>query len=203
MGWPDPDRHRLVHIALREPRDRRRAQAVALVEATRDVAVHVRAGQREAGEASVQRLADIPGFNIDRVAAASVYTGSVVYPNNGFAQALRTVAGTIVRGIGTRVFWVQTGGYDTHAGQGTLTGTYNALMTTLNDGLLAFYDDLGNQGLLNETLILQFSEFGRRIQDGHFGIERLAHGIVRVYQVMRRQKPKDEEFAQSRPRQQT
>ena len=42
----------------------------------------------------------------------------VAYPNNGFALALRTVAGAIVRGIGTRVFWVQTGGFDTHAGQG-------------------------------------------------------------------------------------
>ena len=36
-------------------------------------------------------------------------------------------------------------------------------MTTLNDGLTAFYQDLSNQGLLNETLVLQFSEFGRRV----------------------------------------
>ena len=46
----------------------------------------------------------------------------VPYPNNGFALALRTVAGAIVRGIGTRVFWVQTGGFDTHAGQGAAGG---------------------------------------------------------------------------------
>ena len=71
------------------------------------------------------------------------------------------------KGVGTRVFWVQTGGYDTHAGQNPnqANGTYTTLMTTLNDALLAFYNDLLNQGLLGDTLVLQFSEFGRRITE--------------------------------------
>ncbi len=38
-------------------------------------------------------------------------------------------------------------------------------MTTLNGGLFAFYRDLLNQGLLSDTLVLQFSEFGRRISE--------------------------------------
>ena len=60
-------------------------------------------------------------------------------PNNGFALALRTVAGSIVRGIGTRVYWVQTGGFDTHASQGNAGGGgYATLMGTLSDGLFAF-----------------------------------------------------------------
>ena len=42
-------------------------------------------------------------------------------------------------------------------------------MGTLNDGLLAFYKDLSNQGLLNDTLVLQFSEFGRRISENGSG----------------------------------
>jgi uncharacterized protein (DUF1501 family) len=116
---------------------------------------------------------------LDRVAAVGAYAGTVGYPNNGFAQALRTVAGSIVRGIGTRVFWVQTGGYDTHAGQGTNGGTYTALMGTLNDGLFAFYTDLRNQGLLNDTLILQFSEFSRRIaENGSAGTDHGAAGVM-------------------------
>ena len=62
-------------------------------------------------------------------------TPTVTYPNNGFAQALRTVAGAIVRGIGTKVFWVQTGGFDTHAQQDASGGgAYANLMATLNDG---------------------------------------------------------------------
>jgi uncharacterized protein (DUF1501 family) len=116
---------------------------------------------------------------LDRVATVSSYTGTVAYPNNGFALALRTVAGSIVRGIGTRVFWVQTGGYDTHSGQGTNGGAYTNLMATLNDGVFAFYRDLQNQGLLNDTLLLQFSEFSRRIsENGSQGTDHGAAGMM-------------------------
>lgn len=117
---------------------------------------------------------------LDRVATVSTYGGTVGYPNNGFSQALRTVAGAIVRGIGTRVFWVQTGGYDTHAGQGAGGGgPYANLMGTFNDGLFAFYTDLRNQGLLNDTLILQFSEFSRRIsENGSGGTDHGAAGVM-------------------------
>jgi uncharacterized protein (DUF1501 family) len=128
--------------------------------------------------AFVNATAQAAFATLDRVASVASYTPSVAYPANGFGQALRAVAGAMTRGIGTRVFWVQTGGYDTHAGQGTLTGTYNTLMTTLNNGLIAFYNDLENQGLIGQTLVLQFSEFGRRIQEnGSAGTD---HGAASV-----------------------
>ena len=47
--------------------------------------------------------------------------------------------------------------------QGTNQGAYFNLMATLGDGLKAFYDDLSAQGMLNNTLVLVYSEFGRRI----------------------------------------
>ena len=118
---------------------------------------------------------------LDRVAQVNTYVSSVTYSNNGFAQALRAVAGAIAKGIGTRVFWVQTGGYDTHALQNpnAANGAYAGLMTTLNDGLTSFYRDLENQGLLRDTLILQFSEFGRRItENGSNGTDHGAAGIM-------------------------
>jgi len=120
---------------------------------------------------------------LDRVAAVNTYTPAVAYSNNGFAQALRAVAGAIVKGIGTKVFWVQTGGYDTHAQQSTnaANGSYTTLMTTLNDGLTSFYRDLDAQGLLRDTLILQFSEFGRRItENGSNGTDHGAAGLMMV-----------------------
>jgi len=120
---------------------------------------------------------------LDRVASVAAYPGTVTYPNNGFALALRTVAGSIVRGTGTRVYWVQTGGYDTHASQGVQGGgAYTALMGTFNDGVSAFYNDLRNQGLLSDTLVLQFSEFGRRIsENGSAGTD---HGAAAVMMAM-------------------
>jgi uncharacterized protein (DUF1501 family) len=112
---------------------------------------------------------------LDRVATVGAYVPSVTYPANGFGLALRAVAGALATQIGTRIFWVQTGGYDTHAAQ---NGSYATLMTTLNDGLLAFYQDLQNTGLLNDTLVLQFSEFGRRIiENGSGGTD---HGAASV-----------------------
>lgn len=118
---------------------------------------------------------------LDRVADVATYVPSVPYGNNGFAQALRAIAGAMNRGIGTRVFWVQTGGYDTHAGQNTnqANGAYGTLMGTLNDGITAFTRDLENQGLLRDTLILQFSEFGRRIsENGSQGTDHGAAGLM-------------------------
>jgi len=117
---------------------------------------------------------------LDRVGSVVSYQSSVTYPNNGFAQALKTVAGSIAKGIGTRVYWVQTGGFDTHSGQGNAGGGgYANLMTTVGDGVLAFYQDLQNQGLLNSTLMIEFSEFGRRIsENGSQGTDHGAGGVM-------------------------
>ncbi len=117
---------------------------------------------------------------LDRVASVRTYAPTVTYSNNGFALALRAVAGSMVRGIGTRVYWVSTGGFDTHAGQGNAGGgTYATLMATVGDGLAAFYNDLRNQGLLNDTLILEFSEFGRRVsENGSDGTDHGAAGVM-------------------------
>jgi uncharacterized protein (DUF1501 family) len=117
---------------------------------------------------------------LDRVAAVASYTGTVAYPNNGLALALRTVAGSIVRGTGTRVYWVQTGGFDTHSAQGNQgAGAYANLMATFGDSVRAFYNDLRNQGLLSDTLVLTFSEFARRIsENGSQGTDHGAAGCM-------------------------
>ncbi|MBI3490647.1 MAG: DUF1501 domain-containing protein [Acidobacteria bacterium] len=121
---------------------------------------------------------------LDQVAAVGQYKPSVAYPNNGFGQALQAIAGAMVKGTGTKVFWVQTGGFDTHASQDTTAdnGAYVKLMVTLNDGLTALYNDLKNQGLLSDTLLLSFSEFGRRItENGSRGTD---HGAASVMLAM-------------------
>lgn len=116
---------------------------------------------------------------LDRVAAVAKYVPTVTYPTSGLGQALRAVAGATAGNVGTRVFWVQTGGFDTHAGQNTNSGTYATLMGTLDEGIGAFYEDLRNQGLLGSTLILQFSEFGRRItENGSGGTDHGAAGVM-------------------------
>jgi uncharacterized protein (DUF1501 family) len=121
---------------------------------------------------------------LDRVATVATYGPTVTYPNSGFGQAMRAIAGAMSRGIGARVYYVTTGGFDTHAGQNpnAINGSYYNLMGTLNDGLGAFYVDLQNQGLLDDTLVLTFSEFGRRITEN--GSQGTDHGAASVMMAL-------------------
>ena len=121
---------------------------------------------------------------LDRVATVAQYTPTLTYPNSGLGQALRAVAGAMVRGIGTRVFYVTTGGFDTHSAQSVnaTNGAYYNLMATMNDALIAFYNDLRSQGLLDDTLVLSFSEFGRRISEN--GSQGTDHGSASVMLAM-------------------
>src|SRR5262245_59684453 len=102
---------------------------------------------------------------LGRVATVGAYVPTTTYPNTGLGLAMRAVAGASARGVGTRVFYVTTGGFDTHSTQNVnaANGAYFNLMATLNDALSAFYTDLRNQGLFEDTLVMSFSEFGRRI----------------------------------------
>jgi uncharacterized protein (DUF1501 family) len=117
---------------------------------------------------------------LDRVATVATYGGTVAYPNTGLGQALKAAAGAMVRSIGTKIFYVTTGGFDTHSAQNTnvANGSYFNLMATLNDALFAFYVDLRNQALLDDTLVLTFSEFGRRITEN--GSQGTDHGAASV-----------------------
>jgi len=120
---------------------------------------------------------------LDRVANVATYTGTVSYPTTGFGAAMRAIAGAIVRGVGSKVFYVTTGGYDTHANQNPNgpNGTYATLMAALNDGLTAFYTDLRNQSALDDTLLMTFSEFGRRIsENGSAGTDHGAAALMMV-----------------------
>ena len=119
---------------------------------------------------------------LDRVASVANYNGTgVTYGGDGLSQAFRAVAGAIARSIGTKVFWVTTGGYDTHANQNpnSVNAGYGQLMNTINTAIITFYNDLRNLGVLNDTMIIQFSEFGRRaFENGSAGTDHGAAGLM-------------------------
>ncbi len=116
---------------------------------------------------------------LDRVALVADYAPTLDYPDTGLGQALRAVAGSMVSQIGTQVYWVQTGGFDTHAGQDTTNGHYANLLSTLDEALIAFRNDLTSHGLFDSTMVLQFSEFGRRVsENGSNGTDHGAAGLM-------------------------
>ena len=146
------------------------------------IATHVPASEPHVSFVSATALDAMN--TLDRVASVGTYKPSLTYPTTGFGQALQAVAGAMAKGIGTKVFYVQTGGFDNHAGQDTTAdnGTYVKLMVSLNDGMTAFYNDLKNTGLINNTLVLSFSEFGRRITEN--GSKGTDHGAASVLLAM-------------------
>jgi uncharacterized protein (DUF1501 family) len=118
---------------------------------------------------------------LDKVALVTKYLPSLTYPTSGLGQTMKTVAGAMATGVGTKVFWVQLGGFDTHASQVGANGAYPRLMTELNDAVTAFYTDLRNQGLLNQVVVMGFSEFGRRAyENGSVGCDHGAAGLMFV-----------------------
>jgi len=157
-------------------------EATAERNAATRIASHVPVGQPEL--AFVYENAAAAMATLGRVATVATYAPSLTYPNSGLGQALRAVAGAMVRGIGTKVFYVTIGGFDTHSAQNVnaANGSYFTLMATLNDAVFAFYTDLRNQGLLEDTLVLSFSEFGRRISEN--GSQGTDHGAASTMLVM-------------------
>ncbi len=102
----------------------------------------------------------------DQVAAATAaYQSSITYPATAFANGLKLIAklaSSTTPNLGTRVYYITQGGYDTHADQ---INDQPALHRTLAEGLKAFYDDLVAHNLADKTLMMVWSEFGRRVAD--------------------------------------
>ncbi len=84
------------------------------------------------------------------------------YANTAFSQDLSTVAQLIKSGSETKIYYVSLGGFDTHNRQ---QGRQGRLLQMYADGITAFCDDLRKDQLLDETLIMTFSEFGRRVNE--------------------------------------
>ena len=152
-------------------------ESLSSLSAARAIASHVPVNRPHL--ALVSKSVQAAMETLDRVASVSSYAPSVTYPGNGLGSALETIAAAIATGVGTKVFWVATGGYVTHSNQTPNGGFYAGLMGTLGGALAAFYTDLANQGLLSSTLVLQYSEFARRIdENGSQGTDHGAAGVM-------------------------
>ncbi|MFN8523733.1 MAG: DUF1501 domain-containing protein [Chloroflexota bacterium] len=108
-------------------------------------------------------------------AAAASYQPSGVYPANSFGDALRTVAQLAVVDVGTTIFYVSLGGFDTHASQ---AAAHPQLLDTLDRGIDAFMYDMEARGKANDVVLMTFSEFGRRLKQNSSGGGGTDHGTA-------------------------
>lgn len=83
------------------------------------------------------------------------------YSNHNFGKQLKTTAEFINSGLKTRVYYTSLTGFDTHAKQPDIQGR---LLKVYAENIETFVNDLDKYGTLEDTLILTFSEFGRRVE---------------------------------------
>ena len=99
----------------------------------------------------------------DRIAEAlRDYHTPIKYPESALAKHLKTIAQLIDAGLKTRVYYVELDGFDTHSQQ---PAAHAALLQQLGDAMRAFVDDVEHHGHGNRTLVMTFSEFGRRVAE--------------------------------------
>lgn len=91
--------------------------------------------------------------------ATSRADNDVPYPNNRLADEMAAVARLIKGRLGSRIYLVSLGSFDTHANQ---PARHAELLQTLSQTLAAFYADLAVTDDARRTLAVTFSEFGRR-----------------------------------------
>ena len=83
------------------------------------------------------------------------------YPQNPFAKQLKTTAEFINSGLDTKVFYTSLSGFDTHVNQ---QNKQKKLLEVYAESIESFVKDLQQNETFKDTLILTFSEFGRRVQ---------------------------------------
>ncbi|MCH8228709.1 MAG: DUF1501 domain-containing protein [Chloroflexi bacterium] len=149
---------------------------------TRELAVDVFArmyGPDDTRDAVLQAIGETGmgaylGADILR-AAPKAYSSTVEYEAEvPIAQSLRDISQVMLAELGTRVFYTQHAGYDTHAGElENHAKLWHELSTAVND----FLADLEEHGRGDDAVVLIFSEFGRRIRDNGSGTDHGSGGV--------------------------
>jgi uncharacterized protein (DUF1501 family) len=87
---------------------------------------------------------------------------ATAYPGYRLARKLQTVAQLIDARLETSIYYLSLDGFDTHANQ---AAGHAALLRELSESVAAFMTDLAARGHADRTLLMTFSEFGRRVKE--------------------------------------
>lgn len=111
------------------------------------------------------------------------------YPRTPFGRSLAQIAQLIKANVGLEIAFADVGGWDTHVGQGSVTGRLAARLTDFGQAIAALVTDLGDR--MDDVVILTMSEFGRMARQngnggtdhGHAGALFVIGGHVRGHKV--------------------
>ena len=109
--------------------------------------------------------------------APQLYSSDVEYADNPIAQTLKNVAQVMCADLGTRVYFARHASFDTHSAE---LLAHSKLWQDVSSAIGDFTADLTEHGLADDTLILVWSEFGRRIKDNGAGCDHGSGGVAFV-----------------------
>ena len=118
----------------------------------------------------------LKGADILRTAPEK-YESMVEYGDNAIARNLRAISQVLLADLGTRVFYTQHGGFDTHAAE---MAVHTQLWTELSDAISCFFADLREHNVEDRVVMLVFTEFGRRVKDNGSGTDHGSGGLSMV-----------------------
>jgi uncharacterized protein (DUF1501 family) len=118
-------------------------------------------------------LEAMEGADILKVAPQK-YASTVQYPSTSIAKKLKGIAQVHFAGLGSRVFYCDHLGFDTHANQ---VGVHATLWNDVSNAVTAFFADLREHDAADEVIMLLFTEFGRRVRDNGSGTDHGAGGV--------------------------
>ena len=91
------------------------------------------------------------------------------YPDTYLAEEMAIVARMIKGQLGTKIYMVSIGGFDTHADQDMY---HPELLTELSGAIKSFFTDLKENDQAKDVLAMTFSEFGRTVfENGSSGTD--------------------------------
>ena len=92
---------------------------------------------------------------------SKTFNSTQTYPDNPLAKQLKTAAEFINSGVDCKILYTSLGGFDTHFNQ---EGRQDRLLNVYAESMDAFVKDLQQNNTFKDTIILTFSEFGRRVK---------------------------------------
>lgn len=93
--------------------------------------------------------------------AKRVKASQIAYPGSELGNRLKTVSELIQSDVSTSVYYISIGGFDTHINQ---VNQQERLLSQYAEAVNAFMRDMKQAGLVNDVLLMTFSEFGRRVK---------------------------------------
>lgn len=97
---------------------------------------------------------------------SKIYQSKAEYPGTELGRRLKLIAELICSGVDTTVFYVSLSGFDTHVRQRSVQ---DRLLRQYAEAVAAFTKDLQQNQRFDDTMIMTFSEFGRRVSQNASG----------------------------------